>query len=418
MSFLRLHLKFDISSMPLQNTAMFRRALAKELRAAARRMPVVTVTGPRQSGKTTLVRHTFPRHAYVSLERPDERSRAREDPLGFLAGFRGGVILDEVQRAPELLSYVQNAVDEDRRPGRFILTGSQNLLLMEGISQSLAGRTAVLRLLPLTLAELTGRKSVDPRRLDSPPRSMSPPKLDPWDVIWAGFYPRIHDQDLPPDRWLADYFRTYVERDLRDVLRVLDLDAFERFVRLAAARTGQELNLTGLAADAGISQPTAQAWITALRIGFIVTLLPTHHANFRKRMRKRPRLHFLDTGLVCYLLGIHSPALLKHHPLRGSIFESFVIGEIMKGFENDGREAPLFFWRDATGHELDGLIDLGDRLVPVEIKSGLTVAADSVDALRWWTGLPGNRNKRGVLVHGGDRTLSLHGFTILPWFLK
>jgi len=401
-----------------QNGAMFRRALAKELRAAARRMPVVTLTGPRQSGKTTLVRQAFPRHAFVSLERPDERSRAREDPLGLLAGLRGGVILDEVQRAPELLSYVQDAVDQDRRPGRFILTGSQNLLLMEGISQTLAGRTAILRLLPLTLAELTGRKSVDPRNLDSTPRSVSPPKLDPWAAIWAGFYPRIHDQGLPPDRWLADYIRTYVERDLRDVLRVLDLDAFERFVRLAAARTGQELNLTALAADAGVSQPTAQAWITALRIGFIVTLLPPHHANFRKRLRKRPRLHFLDTGLVCYLLGIHTPALLKQHPLRGAIFESFVIGEIIKGFENAGREAPLFFWRDATGHELDGLMDLGDRLVPVEVKSGVTVAADSVDALRWWTGLPGNRNKRGVLVHGGDRTLSLHGFTVLPWFLK
>ncbi len=397
---------------------MFRRALEKELRAAARRMPIVTLTGPRQSGKTTLVRGVFPRHAYVSLERPDERSRAREDPIGFLAGFRGGVILDEVQRAPELLSYVQSAVDEDHRSGRFILTGSQNLLLMETISQTLAGRTAVLRLLPLTLAELTSRKPVDPRRLDAPPSRVRAPRLEPWATIWAGFYPRIHDQGLPPDRWLADYFRTYVERDLRDVLRVIDLDGFERFVRLAAARTAQELNLTDLAADAGISQPTAQAWITALRIGFIVALLPPHHVSFRKRMRKRPRLHFLDTGLACYLLGIHDPAQLAGHPLRGALFESFVVGEILKGFENLGREAPVFFWRDATGHELDAIIDLGNRLLPVEVKSGLTVAADSADGLRWWTGLRGNRNKRGVLVHGGSRALSLHGFTVLPWFLK
>jgi hypothetical protein len=160
------------------------------------------------------------------------------------------------------------------------------------------------------------------------------------------------------------------------------------------------------------------SWITALRVGFIVTLLPPHHANFRNRMRKRPRLHFLDSGLVCYLLGIHTAAMLERHPLRGAIFESFVVGEIIKGSENAGREAPLFFWRDATGHELDGLIDLGDRPLPIEIKSGLTVAADSVDGLRWWTGLPGNRNKRGILVHGGDRALSLHGFTVLPWFLK
>ena len=218
---------------------MFKRELARELRAAARRMPVVTLTGPRQSGKTTLVRSTFPRHAYVSLERPDERSRAREDPLGFLSGFRGGVILDEVQRAPELLSYVQSAVDENARPGRYILTGSQNLLIMEKVSQTLAGRTAILRLLPLTLAELTGRGPIDPRRLDASPRSVKPPRKGLWDTIWAGFYPRIHDRKLPPERWLADYFRTYVERDLRDVLRVFDLDAFERFVRLTAARTGR-----------------------------------------------------------------------------------------------------------------------------------------------------------------------------------
>ena len=397
---------------------MFRRAIGKELSAAARRMPVVTLTGPRQSGKTTLVRQVFPRHAYVSLERPDERSRARDDPLGFLSGFRAGVILDEVQRVPDLLSYVQASVDEDARPGRFILTGSQNLLLMERISQTLAGRTAVLRLLPLTLAELTGRRPVDPRRLDLLPRSVAAPKIDVWKAIWSGFYPRIHDQGLPPDRWLADYFRTYVERDLRDVLRVLDLDAFERFVRLVAARTGQELNLTALAEDAGISQPTAHAWLTALRIGFIVTVLPPHHANFRKRMRKRPRLHFLDTGLACYLLGIHSPGTLERHPLRGAIFESFVVGELAKGFENAGREAPLFFWRDATGHELDVVLDLGDRLLPVEVKSGQTVATDAVDGLRWWTELPGNRNKRGVLIHGGDRAFSLHGFTVLPWFLR
>jgi len=223
---------------------------------------------------------------------------------------------------------------------------------------------------------------------------------------------------LPADRWLADYYRTYVERDLRDVLRVLDLDTFERFVRLVAARTGQELNLTALAEDAGVSQPTARQWLTALRIGFIVTLLPPHHASFPKRLRKRPRLHFLDTGLACYLLGIHGSDVLERHPLRGAIFESFVASEIVKAFENTGREAPLFFWRDATGHEIDLLVDLGDRLLPIEVKSGLTVPPDAVDGLRWWTSLPGNRNKEGVLVHGGNDTFRLHGFIVLPWFLR
>jgi hypothetical protein len=398
--------------------AMFRRFLARELRAAARRLPVVTLTGPRQSGKTTLVRQVFPRHAYTSLERPDERARAREDPLGFLARFTGGVVLDEVQRVPELLSYVQVAVDEDARPGRFVLTGSQNILLMHGISQTLAGRTAVLRLLPLSLAELLGRPAVDPRRLDTRPGPTRPPAADPWPTIWAGFYPRIHARKLPADRWLADYHRTYVERDLRDVLRVLDLDAFERFLRLAAARTGQDLNLAALASDAGVSQPTAKQWLTALRIGFIVTLLPPHHASFRKRLRKRPRLHFLDTGLVCHLLGIRDPATLERHPLRGAIFETFVVSELTKAFENAGREAPLFFWKDATGHEIDVVVDLGDRLLPVEVKSGITVASDALDGLRWWTGLAGNRNKTGVLVHGGREAFTQRGFTVLPWFLR
>jgi|SRR5437867_3646745 len=381
-------------------------------------MPVVTLTGPRQSGKTTLVRHVFPRHAYASLERPDERARALSDPVGFLSRFEGSVILDEVQRAPDLLSYVQAAVDEDDRPGRFILTGSQNLLLMERISQTLAGRTAVLRLLPLSLAELSGRKPPDPLTLRTLPRRATPPRRKLWPTLWSGFYPRIHDKHLPADRWLADYYRTYVERDLRDVLRVLDLDTFERFVRLVAARTGQELNLTALAEDAGVSQPTARQWLTALRIGFIVTLLPPHHASFRKRLRKRPRLHFLDTGLACYLLGIHGSDVLERHPLRGAIFESFVASEIVKAFENTGREAPLFFWRDATGHEIDLLVDLGDRLLPIEVKSGLTVPPDAVDGLRWWTNLPGNRNKEGVLVHGGNDTFRLHGFIVLPWFLR
>ena len=241
---------------------------------------------------------------------------------------------------------------------------------------------------------------------------------NPWSTIWAGFYPRIHDKNLRPNRWLADYYRTYVERDLRDVLRVLDLDAFERFVRLAAARTGQELNLAALAADVGISAPTAKQWLTALRIGSVVTLLPPHHASFRKRLRKRPRLHFLDTGLVCYLIGIHDAATLERHPLRGPIFETFVVGELTKAFENAGGEAPLFFWRDATGHEIDVLVDLGDRLLPVEVKSGLTVASDALDGLRWWTGLPGNRNKSGVLVHGGRDTFTHQDFTVLPWFLR
>ncbi len=377
---------------------------------------MVTLTGPRQSGKTTLVRRLFGDHLYLSLEAPDLRARAAEDPRGFLA--QGDhLILDEIQRVPELLSYIQVLVDEDDRPGRFILTGSQNLLLMESVSQTLAGRTALLRLYPFSLSELHGRTPLDPRQIDRRP-SGEALQLDRWELLFSGFYPRIHDKGVPAREWLSDYFRTYVERDLREVMQISNLRAFESFVRLAAARTAQELNLAGLADDVGVTQQTARRWLGALEIGFLATTLPPHHANYRKRLRKRPRLHFLDTGLVCYLLDIHDAEILKRHPLRGAIFESFVVSELIKSFAHQRREPPLFFWRDATGHEIDVLIDLGDRVIPVEVKSGETVAADAVDTLAWWTSIASNPNRSGVLVHGGTKSFELKGFRVLPWFLS
>jgi uncharacterized protein len=400
---------------------VFQRHLRAELEAVARKMPAVTLVGPRQSGKTTLARAVFPDHAYVSLERPDQRGRALEDPLGFLAGFAGrGVILDEVQKAPTLLSYLQDAIDRDPQAGRFVLTGSQNLLLMERVSQTLAGRTAILRLLPLALSELCDRPPLDPEALaDTPADSEAPPPpgRDLWETVWAGLYPRIHADGLDPSRWLADYHQSYVERDLRDALRVMDLDLFDRFLRLTAARTGQELKLSDLAADVGITIPTAKQWITALRIGFVVMLVPPHHQSFRKRLRKHPKLHFLDTGLACHLLGIPDARTLRNHPLCGAIFESFVASELAKAYENRGKSAPLFFWRDAGGHELDLLLDQGTRLLPVEVKSGATVPSTAVDGLRWWTGLRGNPNRAGVLVHGGSAAFGLHGFAVRPWYL-
>ncbi len=401
---------------------MIIRHLTPALRRAAERYPVVTITGPRQSGKTTLVRAVFPEHRYASLEAPDVRARAVADPRGFLAqGER--MILDEIQRAPELLSYVQGLVDEDGRPGRFIVTGSQNILLMKSVSQTLAGRTALLLLLPFSLAELYGFGALDPRELDRHAAVLEPgvakrlSDADPWATLLAGFYPPVHDRGLSPREWMADYFRTYVERDLREVTQVLDLRTFETFVRLAAARTATELNLTGLASDAGVTQQTARRWLTALEIGYVATTLPPHHANYRKRLRKRPRLHFLDPGLVCYLLGIEDAATLERHPLRGAIFESFVVSELIKAFAAMRRDPNLYFWRDATGHEIDVLIDAGDRLIPVEIKSGRTVPPDAVSALKWWTSIPSNPNRGGVLVHGGTEHFDLDGFRVLPWFL-
>jgi len=399
---------------------MIARHLTPALRRAAERYPVVTLTGPRQSGKTTLVRAVFPGHRYVSLEAPDVRARAIADPRGFLA--RGDpLILDEIQRAPELLSYVQVLVDEDDRPGRFIVTGSQNILLLKSVSQTLAGRTALLRLLPFSLAELHGLPPLDPRELDRPGGAPAAAErfsgLDLWETLVTGFYPPVHDRGLSAGDWMSDYFRTYVERDLRDVSQVLDVRAFENFVRLAAARTATELNLSGLASDAGVTHQTARRWLTALEIGYIATTLPPHHKNFRKRLRKRPRLHFLDPGLVCYLLGIENAATLERHPLRGAVFESFVVAELVKAFAGRRQDPKLYFWRDATGHEIDILVDGGDRLIPVEVKSGRTVPADAVSALKWWTSIPSNPNWGGVLVHGGTETFDMGGFRVLPWFL-
>jgi len=380
----------------------------------ASRNPVVTVLGPRQSGKTTLVRHAFPEHRYVSLEHPPTRLRAQEDPQSLLSG-PGGLILDEVQRAPDLLSYLQVMVDEDDRPGRFVLTGSQNLLLLHKVSQTLAGRTALLTLLPLSLAERWSWAPSMPAGLGLPRTDRREP-CPLWRAVWTGGYPRIHAKDLSPNEWLADYVRTYVERDVRDVLRVMDLDAFDRFLRLAAARTAQELNLSELASDVGISQPTARAWLSALVVGAIVTVLPAHHLNFRKRLRKRPKLHFVDSGLAAHLLGIESPATLERHPLRGALFETFVVSELAKTFTNAGREPPLYHWRDATGHEIDVIIDLGDRLVPVETKSASTLASDATKGLDRWADLPGNENKQGLVVYGGAERFTLHGHAVVPWF--
>ncbi len=419
---------------------MLHRHLTEALTVAAKTYPVVTLIGPRQSGKTTLVRALFPDHLYLSLEAPDLRARAIDDPRSLLT--RGDrLILDEIQRVPELLSYIQVLVDDDGHAGRFILTGSQNLLLMESVSQTLAGRTAFLRLYPLSLSELWEGPPPDPLNLDRTgrapaggagrrdglagavarphraPDSGRRPRRGLWETLLDGFYPRIHDRGLPAGEWLGDYLHAYVERDLREVMQISDLRTFERFVRLAAAHTARELNLTTFAADVGITQQTAKRWLTALEIGFLATTLPPHHANYRKRLRKRPRLHFLDTGLVCHLLDIRDAGTLERHPLRGAVFESFVVSELIKSFTAMRRDPPLYCWRDATGREIDILIDTGERVIPVEVKSGRTVPADAVDTLAWWTSIPSNPNQGGVLVHGGAESFDFKGFRVLPWFL-
>lgn len=364
----------------------FERTLKKTLLQAAGQLPVVTVVGPRQSGKTTLARDTFPEKTYRSLENPDVRAFATDDPRGFLAELKEGAILDEVQRTPHLLSYLQQMVDDDPRPGRFILTGSHHFLLMEGVSQSLAGRTAILTLLPLSLAELENKTT-------SPSAEA---------LIQSGFYPRIHEQQLDPYAILRDYFQTYVERDVRQLLKVHDLLAFETFVRLCAGRVGQLLNLTSLANDAGISATTAKEWISILESSFILFRLPPWHANVSKRLIKSPKLYFHDIGLAAYLCGIEESGQLMTHPLRGHFFENMVVSELLKRRFNQGRDSRLFFYRERSGLEVDLLFPHGNEVIPIEIKSGKTIHSEWFQSFSQFRPSDDGAAPAGLVVYGGE----------------
>jgi predicted AAA+ superfamily ATPase len=370
--------------------------LAAEL---ARQYPVLTLTGPRQSGKTTLCRSLFPDKPYVTLEDPDMRHFANEDPRGFLKSIKGGAIVDEIQRAPQIPSYLQAMVDADPVPGRFILTGSQQFELMLQVSQSLAGRTAVLRLLPFSLAEVA--------RLHPVPSLAQ--------TLLTGFYPRIHDRGLDPSRALGDYFATYVERDLRQLAAVHDLQRFERFVRLCAGRVGQLVNLTSLGNDAGISHVTARAWLDLLQTSYIVHVLPPWFTNTSKRLVKSPKLYFYDVGLACWLLGLRSADQVARDPLFGSLFENLVIMEALKNRFNQGESAEMYFLRDATGNEVDLLIPSGRQLRAVEIKAGATVNTDYFRGLRGFAAAFPNVLEGGSVVYGGDIDQARSDWPVIGW---
>jgi predicted AAA+ superfamily ATPase len=397
---------------------MIKRTLGKKLKNAAKQFPTVTLTGPRQSGKTTLVKAVFKHHDYVSLELPDQRSFALEDPRGFLNQFEGPVVLDEIQRAPELFSYIQVTIDNrPDRTGQFILTGSQNFLLLQSITQSLAGRCAVLHLLPFSLAELVVRQPISFDILGRTiSKKMTPPKHGLLETLFTGFYPRIHDKGLPPHEWLANYYQTYIERDVRSILNVGDIESFSRFIRLCAGRSGQLLNLSGLASDCGISHTTARRWISMLEASFVITLLRPHHQNYGKRLIKSPKIYFLDTGLLCYLLQIRSPRELNHRAERGAIFESFVVSELLKNFVHRGEQSSLYFWRDSAGHEIDLIIDLGSQQIALEIKSAQTVVSDFFHALTYWRDLSEDPDAPAALIYGGDRAFIRSAITVYPWY--
>jgi len=381
---------------------MIDRNIAPLLVKLASQYPVLTLIGPRQSGKTTLTKALFPNKPYVTLEDPDQRRFANDDPRGFLGQYAGGAIFDEIQRAPELSSYLQGLVDVDPTPGRFILTGSQQFELMNQVTQSLAGRTAILRLLPLTLAEVQ-RFNQNPKHSELP------------DQLLTGFYPRIHDKNLDPSQALADYFATYVERDLRQLAAVHDLQRFERFVRLCAGRSGQLLNLVSLGNDAGVSQPTARAWIDLLQTSFIVYLLPPWHTNTGKRLVKSPKLYFYDVGLACWLLGLRTANQVARDPLWGSLFENFIIMEAMKDRLNAGETAEMYFYRDSEGNEVDLLLPTGGKLHAIEIKAGATVNPDYFKGLKTFAAHHPQALSGGSVLFGGTDGQSRSDWPVYSW---
>lgn len=377
---------------------MIKRRLEKKLLQWAGQYPVVTVTGPRQSGKTTLCRAVFPDKPYVSLEDLDSRDHARSDPRGFLNELPEGAVLDEIQYAPGLLSYIQTLVDEKQRAGMFILTGSRQFEMMEPVAQSLAGRTAVARLFPFSYGELYGQKT---------PRSVN-------EMLYAGFYPRIHDQALNPTEALSFYVSTYVERDVRQILAVSDLDRFEIFLQLCAGRTGQLLNMHSLGGECGVTHNTIKSWLSVLQASGIIKLLRPWHANIGKRLVKSPKLYFLDTGLACYLLGIQKPEHLKGHPLRGELFETFVISEAFKQQAHAGLSGRLWFYRDSNGNEVDLLAENGAELSAWEVKSAMTVSSDFFKGLNVLQKSTAALRSKG-LVYCGDKRMKRNETEIVPW---
>lgn len=380
---------------------MINRLLATQIQRLESKFPVLAVTGPRQSGKTTLLKQLFPEKRYTSLEDPDIRLYASEDPRAFLADHRQGCILDEVQRVPELFSYIQTMVDETNSPGQFILSGSQNFLLSEHISQSLAGRVALCNLLPLSVLELKEAGLLPP---------------DPETLLFSGGYPRIYSTPMDPNDWYPNYISTYLERDIRLIKNVSDLSVFQHFLKMCAGRCGQLLNLSALGNDCGISHNTAKAWISLLESSFIAYRLQPYYRNFSKRLVKTPKLYFYDTGLVCHLLGMRHPDDLKMHYLRGGIFESFVISEIKKHYLNLAQVPNLSFWQDKSKIEVDCIIESHEHITAIEIKSAKTISSDFTDNLKTWEALlPHGTSYDMQLVYAGNLLQHRQNINVVPW---
>lgn len=376
------------------------RTATSTIHRLAKGFPVVALTGPRQSGKTTLARHLFKDKPYVSLENPDELEFARSDPKRFLGRFTSGAVLDEIQRCPTLMSWLQGIVDEHQIMGEFVIIGSTQLELVAAMTQSLAGRVGRIELLPLSSQELLAIAAL-PENLEN--------------TLLKGGYPALYVRDVSTQDWFANYIMTYVERDVRQLIQIHDLARFQTFVRMCAARTGQILNMAALAADCGISSVTAKQWLTVLEASYITTLLRPHHRNFGKRLVKSPKLYFLDTGLAAWLIGIRDSETLQTHPARAALFETWVISELLKKRHNAGQPPDLYFWRDSTGHEIDVVFETATGLIPIEIKSGTTYVGSWFKALKRWQEMAKQEDSTMHLVYGGEHSLEREDVKTWGW---
>ncbi|GIL23717.1 MAG: ATPase [Bacteroidota bacterium] len=378
---------------------MITRSAEKLLRLLAKEFRSVAVVGPRQSGKTTLVKSVFPRKPYVSLEDPDERNQANNDPRAFLGRFKNGAIIDEAQRVPALFSYLQRVLDTTKKDGLFILTGSNNFLLQESISQTLAGRIGYMDLLPLCYQELT---------------QFNLAKASTNQLIWNGCYPEIYDRERSPSLWYPAYIRTYVERDVRQIKNVTDTLLFTRFLQLCAGRVAQQLNTTSLSNECGIDARTVQNWLGILESSYVIFMLQPHHKNFNKRIVKTPKLYFYDSGLACSLLGIKSEKELTNSHYRGALFENYVVTECLKNKHNSGSRTSFYYWRDNKGVEVDLVADTGKKLFPIEIKSTQTFREDSLTNIFKWNTYA--EQKGGLLLFDGEQNFTRSDkISILNW---
>ncbi len=376
------------------------RGIHKPIRAFAKMYPIIAVTGPRQSGKTTMLKTLFSDFTYISLENPDIRAFAETDPNGFLKQYNKHVIFDEVQRVPSLFSYIQTIVDESKIMGQFILSGSQNFHLLQSITQSLAGRVALFKLLPFDFQELNKAGLLSSDYIKNMVR---------------GFYPAIYDRNIPSKSFYSNYIQTYIKRDVSELITLKDHRPFENFLSLCATRAGQLLNLNSLAKDCGISQPTAKAWLSALESSYIIFLLKPYHKNFSKRIVKSPKLYFYDSGLLLHLLKLYNYERINSHPIKGSIFENMMISEYVKRIYHTSGDADIWFWRDSAGNEVDLIIDDGINLKIIELKSGLTITPDLFKGLNWFENISKITNLEKTLVYGGDDNQSRSYGNVLSW---